>query len=74
MGLRRELLTANLRNLRNPISPSSDSGNPPGKYPKMQIRTVKDLLENPRILFEIPDSARSREARKSARSSRGRRR
>ena len=28
------------------------------KYPKMQIRTVKDLLENPKRPFEIPDSAR----------------
>ena len=24
------------------------------KYPKMQIRTVKDLLENPKNPFEIP--------------------
>ncbi len=28
------------------------------KYPRMQIRTVKDLLENPKNPFEIPDSAR----------------
>ena len=28
------------------------------KYPKMQIRTVKDLLEEPRNPFEIPDSYR----------------
>ena len=28
------------------------------KYPKMQIRTVKDLLENPKNPFEIPESYR----------------
>ncbi len=28
------------------------------KYPKMQMRTVRDLLENPRRPFEIPESAR----------------
>ncbi len=28
------------------------------KYPKMQMRTVKELLENPRRPFEIPESAR----------------
>jgi len=30
------------------------------RYPKMQIRTVKDLLEQPRNPFEIPDSWRVR--------------
>jgi len=29
------------------------------KYPKLQIRTVKDLLEDPRQPFEIPDHARA---------------
>jgi hypothetical protein len=28
------------------------------KYPRMQMRTVKDLLENPKRPFEIPESAR----------------
>ena len=28
------------------------------QYPKMQIRTVKELLENPKRPFDIPDSAR----------------
>ena len=27
------------------------------KYPKMQVRTVKELLENPKKPFEIIDSA-----------------
>ncbi len=28
------------------------------KFPKMQIRTIKELLENPKRPFEIPESAR----------------
>jgi hypothetical protein len=28
------------------------------KYPKLQIRTVKQLLENPKALFDIPESYR----------------
>lgn len=28
------------------------------KYPRMQLRTVKQLLEDPKVPFEIPDSYR----------------
>ncbi len=38
------------------------------KYPKMQIRTVKDLLENPKNPFETRMPPDSREVRESARS------
>ncbi len=41
--------------LSNPDTPDWPSQK---KYPRMQLRTVKDLLEEPRRPFEIPDSYR----------------